>query len=93
MKADPKMASQTTNISLNAICMFPHSVYSSFMCRSAHAPGVGRAKRLSINGFKCTECDGNLICNHMVFPKCSKWPRLKGTRFKKIILPPLKIYE
>lgn len=32
MKADPKMASQTTNISLNAICMFPHSVYSSFMC-------------------------------------------------------------
>ena len=49
----------------------------------AHAPGAGGAKRLSINGFKCTECDGNLIWNHMVFPKCSKWPRLKGTRFKK----------
>lgn len=31
MKADPKMASQTTDISLNAIRMFPHSVYSSFM--------------------------------------------------------------
>ena len=32
MKADPKMASQTTNISFNAICMFSHSVYSSCMC-------------------------------------------------------------
>ncbi|KAM9077969.1 transcription termination factor 1, mitochondrial isoform 4-T5 [Megaptera novaeangliae] len=28
---------------------------------SAHAPSAGRAKRLGINGFKCTECDGNLI--------------------------------
>lgn len=49
------MASQTTNISSDAICMLSHSVYS--LCMSAHAPGVGCAKRLSINGFKCTECD------------------------------------
>lgn len=31
MREDPKMASQTANISLNAICMFSSFVYSSFM--------------------------------------------------------------
>lgn len=60
MKGDPKMASQTTNISLNAICMFSRLVYSSFV-RLLNAPSAGRAKRLGINGFKCTGCDGNLI--------------------------------
>lgn len=50
MKAHPKMAFQTPNISLNAICMFFSFVYSVLW--AAHAPSVDPAKRLSIKWFQ-----------------------------------------